>query len=447
MSQHMKMSLCSTFLMFSALACNILQTSNITPAPSSTPTLTLTLEPTPTHPSTSTPTPLPSPTPTYTPSAPQPAEKAGPFRRVTLLADLLPDPDTDVQVKALADDTAWIITSQEAMRWDGQNWETVISEVEDMLATVDDDGQLWVVRPDTSEIAAWQDGQWTTYGVDSGWTSAYLSGISRYWAPTPWRATSGAADTLWLPMEQDVRLFDGKTWNLYTLEDMGFPPMDSEDIGIAHALAVPEDGTGVWVGECYYSGPGPMGGKGVRWFDGKTWQGETAPVGSSCVPVIEVDSAGNVWLGAPDVVWRYETTSQTWTPFYLPEALLMDFNFTHPRQLIVDGGGDAWVMMQMCGGASCDNPAYLYRIHNGEWTLAIDSQDWSMPPKQLAVDGSGQGWLFWDGTVYQLEGETLQPAATLTARSVDASPDGRVWAIAEYEDDLALWVLEPEGEE
>jgi hypothetical protein len=130
---------------------------------------------------------------------------------VTSLADLLPDPDTDVQVKALADDTAWIITSQEAMRWDGQNWETVISEVEDMLATVDDDGQLWVVRPDTSEIAAWQDGQSSTYGADSGWTSAYLSGISRYWAPTPWRATSGAADTLWLPMEQDVRLFDGKT--------------------------------------------------------------------------------------------------------------------------------------------------------------------------------------------------------------------------------------------
>jgi hypothetical protein len=443
MTQHMKMTLCITCFMFTTIACNLLQSSNVIPAPSITPTLTPPLEPTPTQFSPSTLTPLPTPTATYTPSAPQLIEKAGPFRLVTSLAELLPDPETDVQVKALADGSVWLVTSQEVLRWDGQIWETVLSESEDMLAAVDDDGQVWVLRQDMSKIDAWQNGEWTTYGNESGWTNASISEVGRWWAPVHWRSTNSVGDSIWFPMESDVRLFDEKRWTLYTLEDMGFPLMNSEEIGIVHTLATSEDSAEVWVGECYYSGPGPMGGKGVRWFDGKTWQGEAAPVGSTCVPVIEVDSSGNVWLGAPDVVWRDEPAGQTWTSFYLPEALLLDFNFTFPRQLVVDGAGDVWVMMQMCGGASCDNPAYLYRIHNGEWSLAIDSQDWSMPPKQLAVDGSGQGWLFWDGTVYLLDGDDLQPAASLEARSVDVSPDGRVWAVARYEENLALWVLEP----
>jgi hypothetical protein len=361
---------------------------------------------------------------------------------VTSLADLLPDPFGDVQVRALADGSVWIITSQAAMRWDGQAWEVVLSESEDMLAAVDDGGQLWVLRQDTSEIAAWQDGQWTTYGADSGWTSAYTSGTS-WWAPAPWSAHNGAAGTLWLPMARDVRAFDGNRWSLYTLEDMGFPLPEWDDMDIVHLLAMRGDGAEVWVGECYYSGPGPMGGQGVRWFDGTTWHGAEAPVGPTCVSAMEVDPAGNVWLGAADVVWRYEPAGQAWTPFRLPEALLLNYNFTHPRQLIVDQEGDVWVIMQMCGGASCDGPARLYRIHDGEWSLIIAAQDWSTPLKQLALDGSGLGWLFWEETVYRLEPGSIEPVASIVARSVDVSPGGRVWVVAEYEDDATLWILEP----
>ncbi len=442
MSQQMKLSLCATVIVFSAIACRLIQPPLTTPAPSSTSTLVLLLEPTPTPTSPTTLVPVSTSITTATQPSSRSAEDTGPFRHVTTLADLLPDASSDVEVRALADDTVWIITSQAVMRWDEQSWEVVLSESEDFLAAVDDAGRLWVMRQDTSEIAAWQDGQWTTYDGDSGWTDADTSEPS-WWAPAPWSVYTGASGTLWLPMARDVRAFDGKKWSLYTLEDMGFPPPEGEGMDIIHRLAMRDGGAEVWVGECYYSGPGPMGGQGVRWFDGMTWHGLDAPVGTACVSAIEVDSTGNVWLGVRDVVWRYVPASMMWTSYRLPEALLLDYNFSHPRQIIIDGAGDVWVIMQLCGGASCDGPAHLYRIRNGVWSLIVDSPDWSMPFKQLALDGSGQGWLFWDGTVYRLEGEFIKPVASIVARGVGVSPGGQVWVVAGYGDDATLWTLEP----
>ena len=267
-------------IVFSAFACGQFQQSIVSPAPSSTSTVTLTLEPTQTPAPTYTLVPLATPTTTATQSTSRTAEDTGPFRRVTSIPDLLPDPSEDVQVRALADGSVWVITNDAVMRWDGLTWEVVLSESGDVLAAVDDGGRLWVLRKDTSKIAAWQDGQWTTYDDNSGWTDAYTSEPS-WWAPSPWSAYSGPAGTIWLPMARDVRAFDGKKWSLYTLEVMGFPPPEWDEMDIIHRIAMREGGAEVWVGECYYSGPGPMGGQGVRWFDGKTWHGEEAPVGST----------------------------------------------------------------------------------------------------------------------------------------------------------------------
>lgn len=102
-----------------------------------------------------------------------------------------------------------------------------------------------------------------------------------------------------------------------------------------------------------------------------------------------------------------------------------------------------WVSMQMCGGASCDVRANLYRIHDGEWSLIIDAEYWSSSFKQLALDKNGQGWLFWEGAVYRLDDKPLVPIAQVAARGVDVSPDGSIWVVAGSGDDASLQVLEP----
>jgi WD40 repeat protein len=102
-----------------------------------------------------------------------------------------------------------------------------------------------------------------------------------------------------------------------------------------------------------------------------------------------------------------------------------------------------WAILQLCGGASCSGPAQLYRLYDGEWTQVIDSPDAFTPPKQLVLDGSGQGWLFWDGIVYQLEGESARPVAELAALAAEAGPDGSVGVLAGSDANAGLWATQP----
>lgn len=443
MTQMKKFSLFVMVIGFSALGCGLLQPPTITPTQLEISTLIPTLEPTATSTETNTPIPLSTPTtPAMLPPTQSP-EDTSLFQPVTSIPDLHLDTYEDVHVRALADGSVWIISNRRVMRWDGLTWQDILSEDEDMLSAVDDGGRLWVLSPDATNVAAWQDGKWTIYGADRGWTSTSTAEEMSWWSPATWNAIIDAAGSVWLPMTRDVRLFDGNRWSIHTLENMDFPSPYMEDLGIIHLLAIPAGGKEMWVGECYYSGPGPMGGGGARWFDGVTWQGVDTPVDSTCVSAVEVDTAGNVWLGAYQDIWRYGNADQTWTSTSLPVAMLKDYNFAYPLQLLVDQAGDAWMIMHLCGGASCSGPAHLYRIHEGEWSLIIDSPDSFTPLKQLAMDGSGQVWLFWDGEVFQLEEETLSQVTSMAARGVDVSPDGKVWAVAINEEGADLVVMEP----
>jgi hypothetical protein len=442
MIKQRKLSFYAFVIMCFATACEPLQAPTITPTLSNTFTITPTREPTSTLIPTHTLVPLPEPTITAT----QLPEEIAFFQRVTSLPDLLLNPSMDVQVRALADGSIWIITNHSVLRWYDQKWEVILSESEDILAAVDDGGRLWVLRQDMSKIAAWQDGKWMTYGAESGWTDPAISPTNG-WAPTPWSLYTDAGGALWAPMARDVRAFDGNRWTVYSLKDMGFAQSEMEDSSIVHSLATAKAGAEVWVGECYYSGPGPMGGGGVRWLDGKIWHGGNMPGDATCVSTLQEDSAENVWLGAYESIWRFEHSTQSWIEYRLPKALLLDYNFAYPQQLIIDQIGDVWVVMQMCGGASCGGPSNLYRIHDGEWSLIIDAQSWSLPLMQLALDGRGQGWLFGEGKVYQLEAESAKPVASIEARGIGVDPDGRVWVVAETENDIALLLFNPQGEE
>src|SRR4030042_5297631 len=136
MAKNKNISFCVMAFVLSIVACGPLQQSTVTPVPPDTSTvapvpavaspITPPLEPT----STFTSTPLPIPTTTAT----QPPEDIAPFRFVTSLAGLPVDSNEEVQVRALADGSVWIITSQVAMRWDGQVWQVGLVEGEGGLA-------------------------------------------------------------------------------------------------------------------------------------------------------------------------------------------------------------------------------------------------------------------------------------------------------------------------
>ena len=172
MARPGKLLLCVAVILFSALACGQVQPPIAIPTASSTATELPALEPAQTLATTDTQVP-PPPAPTETATLPPtlPAVETGVFQRVTALPAPLPDSYSEVQVGAPPDGTAWVITSQGALRWDNQSWEAMLSsEEEGGLASVDDRGRLWVLLLNTGEIAAWQNGDWAGYGEESGWT-------------------------------------------------------------------------------------------------------------------------------------------------------------------------------------------------------------------------------------------------------------------------------------
>lgn len=437
------MLLCFILLVFSLTACGLVEQPVVTSIPSviptvvPTPTSTLipTLEPT------TTPTSIPQSVPTTTPT--QPLEQIGMFHRVTSLIGLVSDPSAAMQLHAPADGSVWVVTNWQALRWDGKAWEVVLSEDEQMLATVDDSGRLWLLQQDQRGITAWQDGQWTTYRDDGDWTSAYSSSLAGWWAPESWHVVSSPAGTVWMAMAHDLRVFDGENWRLYTQEDMGFLPQEVEDLAAVYQIAIADDEAEAWVGECYYAPPGPMTGQGVRWFNGQIWQSVEPQIDLTCLSAMFVDSEENVWLASYNTIYQYKREDGSWSSYVLPDTLLLGYSFSHPRHLIVDHVGDVWVIMQLCGGASCDGPANLYRIHDGEWSLIIEAEYWRSPYKQLLLDGSEHAWLFWEGTIYQLDGGSLTTIASISTLDADTSPDGQMWLLAAREGDIELWMLAP----
>ena len=123
MAQHRIFIFIAVMLVLSASACGQVREPVITPAPSSSATLGATLEPTRFVPATPTNEQLPSATVTQ----PAPPEDIGLFRGVTSLPEGIAGEGGDMRLRTPADGSVWILTSQAALRWDGQAWETVLS--------------------------------------------------------------------------------------------------------------------------------------------------------------------------------------------------------------------------------------------------------------------------------------------------------------------------------
>jgi hypothetical protein len=311
---------------------------------------------------------------------------------------------------------------------------------------VDQAGRLWVMRQDEAEIEMWEGGEWFLYGADQGWIAG-ARGIDSWWTPEKWSVKVDEWSRTWLPTQTDVRVFDGGRWTVYTTDEMGFSEPQWEDLDRYYAIALLGEGEQVWVGECHYSPLGPMGGGGLRRFDGGAWSRAGNPLGEECVSILNVDRNGYLWVGVEDAIWRYQPSGDTWSAYPLPEASQFGFNFNHPRDLLVDGDGDAWVIVQFCGGANCDGGSYLYHFHASGGSVAAESLDWWEPQKALFSGADGRSWLLWEGVFYQIAGGELLPMAAFGPRGMTLDAAGRVWALVGRKEEAGLWVLDPESVE
>jgi hypothetical protein len=348
------------------------------------------------------------------------------------------------ELRADPDGTLWVFaTYGYALLRDG-HWTVQPSERGQILIGVDNTRRMWFfIEEDGSKIYAWGDGPKYTL-ADVGWlpvlNPAGLEGRGVLTDANGW---------VWLVTDRDVRAFDGAEWMVFSPADMDMTPPPDADIATLFTLELLGEPGQIWVGECDSGGPGPVGGAGARWFDGRAWQGTDSPVASGCVTAIQEDSLGRVWVGVDADLWRYAPAIDDWTRFAPPQPP-EGHHFRCVTEIALDPAGEPWPLFPVCDGASCGGGKVRYRLQDGAWTQ-IGGISHAVP-ETLVFDGAGTPWLV-GGGVYRVEAnrQVEPPVALLAVQAVTVDADGRVWVAGwqvgiigvQPATDVALWVLEP----
>ena len=392
-------------------------------SPTPVATLIPTYTPTPTSPPTLAPSPMPNPVVTPLPA---------PLQRVIPVGEVLLGEFQALHISP--EGNLWLLTDQGAAQEVDGVWTAVLSDFAGSLVGIGALDRVWAVSDDASQISAWDGASWTHYGPDQGWTP--LADTWYRYVDSP--VTDGMG-RLWISTSQDMRAFDGERWTVYTPEDMGMGPAETEGLVPGWVVTVMDETGQVWVGECDWGGPGPFGGRGARWFDGQTWHGADSPIANGCANAIATDAAGRVWIGVDSGLWRYDPKSGEWTELPPPESPDPEQRFGFVADLFLDRAGDPWPILTLCGGASCYGDDVLYHIRGDIWTHVIGGGQY--PGQVLVFDAAGVPWLFWGGTLFRLVGGVPEPVANIVVRSMVVGADGQVWLVARHEGrDLLLFL-------
>jgi hypothetical protein len=364
----------------------------------------------------------------------------GPFRAVAWLDEELAWSNPRLQFTP--EGVVWLVAQHGVYKLVDEAWTEYVAEPEGRMLGLDQAGRVWRASEEGDQVMAWDGTVWTSYAADAGWTPL-----------TDWRRFVGwgQVDSLgrvWLKTSQDVRVLipgqgglDGERWTVFTPADMNMDAPQYEDLEASFAI-LESDGL-VWVGECDWGGPGPFGGRGVRWFDGQGWQGADSPVASGCVTLVEQDDWGRVWLGVDDNLWRYDGEWTLFAPPAAPEGLRNGFI----TDLTLDPAGDPWLTLDLCGGASCYGWLVHYHVHDDVWTQIGELLgDYCPVQKTVFVPeqgGFGMPWLLWGGDLYRIVGDTPEFVARFVVYSLSVDAAGQVWLVAWHDDQTALWTTMP----
>lgn len=421
------LSMLVTIAMLS-MGCRLTALQVPTVTPKVVPSPTLSLVPAPTG------TPFNLPTST---NPPNPDSTSGPFRMVNPVDEVLSG--TFEALVSTADGTVWLITELGVARLVESTWTATLTSFSGKIAGIDSIGRVWVVNADATQISAWKGQAWIHYGVDAGWTPL-TDGTYK-------NVRGGQSDLLgriWFGTSQDVRVFDGNRWTVYTPQEMGMEPsMNGDDIETRFEVTVLRSGM-VWVSECDWGGPGPFGGQGIRWFDKGAWQGASSPVDSGCAIAIADDSIGHVWAGVDRTLWRYDPASGEWIASTPPESPIAEMHFRFIDSLIVDPHDTVWPVLVLCGGASCYGNSVLYHFHDELWTQVGEVGEFDAGYWGPIFDAEGMPWLYWDGGIYQIKGEVPELVSPLAGRFGSMDQSGRLWFVVSNRGRDTLWVLDDE---
>lgn len=356
------------------------------------------------------------------------------LRLVSAIEPLLPGVLTDVFVAR--DGALWLASDRGVARIFANERRAYLTRFWDFVVGPDDEGRIWVIDRGREQISAWDGVQWVHYGAKEGW---YWFAVQKGQALAQSGLRRDALGGYWLVTAQDVRRFDGRRWRVYPLGEVGLTEPARRAMRVLLSFAVAPDGETVWVGTCHWLDGRPVGGGGLRWFDGAVWHDGDLPVANGCLQKIVFDARGDLWVGVDGNLWQRSGEGwREWKPPVLTDSAL---SYAFVRQLMVDDQGGVWPLFGLCGKAGCDIWGVVYHLANGNWlsvggVMALNSG-------QLLVDKKGQAWLFEPLAIVSLEREGRQKVAQLRIYSLWQDERGEIWLAARFNDTDAIWNFSP----
>lgn len=332
------------------------------------------------------------------------------------------------------DGTVWLVTDRAVARIVEESLTIYLPEYDGDFAGVSAGGLIWVVSKDGTQISSWNGQEWNIYGENKGWTP-----LKQDYFHFVKGGQSDLQKRIWFATSQDVRMLDGEKWRVYSPSDMGMVQPEYEDLIPGFNMTILQGGR-VWVTECDWGGPGPFGGRGIRWLENGTWRGAASLVASGCATALSEDGSGHVWTGVDKNLWRYDTISDAWTKSDPPESPLTDMRFGFIESLAVDSAGTVWAVFDLCGGASCYGYSALYTFYDGEWTLVGKPAQYDSYWGPI-FEVSGSGWFAWEGGIYNVEEGRIELISDLKSRSGVLGRNGWLWFVAPVNGQDTLWVL------
>jgi hypothetical protein len=349
-------------------------------------------------------------------------------------------PGRIVDLRAGPEEVLWVLSESGVASLHGKVWTVHFSDEEFLLAGFDAAGRMWMVNEQGTAAWSWDGTVWQVFCETEGWTPVQTP-ASIHLGEDLLTDLSGR---VWMTTGQDVRMFDGRVWEVYSLEEMGFEAdletAASQGFSLP-ALAMDHVGR-VWVGDCDFQGEVNTG-QGARWFDGENWQGVDVPTDSGCVQDIAVDQKGRVWLGIDEVLWRFDPASKEWASFKPPEAPSGD-RFDRIVHIAFGSDGEPWPALKVCGGASCGGFEVRYHLRKDTWTQIGKTVDYLS--EGFYFDPAGTPWLYSAETLYRVVGDNLEPISGLKVSAVTQDSTGRLWIAAEYQRQTLVLREELEGE-
>ena len=381
-------------------------------------------------------TPLPDFPPPPIPETPMPAAAflatIGPFQQVSREEALIADRVTGMQTAG--DGSILLLSESGYSTFKDDHWMGFFTDFMGALAGIDRSGRVWVASRDGTRISAWDGTQWISYGADEGWTQA----PNPEGNPVSTGIIEDELGNLWLATDVDVRRFDGQSWKVFSMDAMGMPPLQADELTSTFTLTAADSRGELWVGRCDWGGPGPIGGGGAVRFDGQTWQDSDLPDATACVTAILEDGSGDIWVGADSNLYRNRLGSEAWEPIALPEPPA-EARFGYFATLTADPTGKLWAALALCGGASCYGDESHYYFKEGAWSAIGGPSQFG--GSRFLFDGDGNSWLLAGSNISQVVANQPIPVDGLLVQSATIDPAGKLWLVAQSSGPPTLWKL------